>query len=112
LPDCSGHPVNLCSLDRPEAFLAAQSYRLFHWRAASDEINYRRFFDTNELAALCMESPQVFHRAHVLIGRLLGQGVIDGLRIGHIDGLPAPGQSLWRLTWLCLARVGQTRFHA
>jgi (1->4)-alpha-D-glucan 1-alpha-D-glucosylmutase len=106
----SGQPGHPSSFDRLDGLLAAQAYRLCHWRAASDEINYRRFFDTNELAALCMESPQVFYRAHALIGRLLGQRGIDGLRIDHIDGLLAPEQYLWRLAWLCLAEVGRSVF--
>src|SRR5262249_54821555 len=92
--DFNGQPGNAASFDRLDCLLAAQSYRLCHWRAASDEINYRRFFDNNELAALCMESPQVFHRAHALIGRLLGIAAVDGLRIDHIDGLLEPERYL------------------
>ena len=64
---------------------------------ASDEINYRRFFDINELAALSMERPEVFEATHELIFRLLREGKIDGLRIDHPDGLYDPQQYLERL---------------
>jgi (1->4)-alpha-D-glucan 1-alpha-D-glucosylmutase len=92
------------SFDRLDRLLQAQSYRLCHWRAASDEINYRRFFDINDLAALCIEKPEAFHAVNDLIGRLLEEGDVDGLRIDHVDGLYAPEEYLWRLHYLYLAR--------
>ena len=89
-----GDPASFDLLDK---LLDAQAYRLSFWRVASDEINYRRFFDINELAALSMERPEVFEAAHELIFRLLREGKIDGLRIDHPDGLYDPKQYLERL---------------
>lgn len=89
--------------DQPSAtaplhrLLERQAYRLAHWRVAADEINYRRFFDINDLAALRVENPQVFARIHVLVARLLGEGKLDGLRIDHLDGLYDPAQYCRRL---------------
>jgi (1->4)-alpha-D-glucan 1-alpha-D-glucosylmutase len=105
LVEFAGRAGDPASFDRLDILLDVQPYRLCHWRAASDEINYRRFFDINELAALSMESPQVFRHSHALIGRLLGEGALDGLRIDHIDGLLNPEQYLWRLQWLYLAEI-------
>ena len=92
------------SYDRLDRLLQAQSYRLCHWRAASDEINYRRFFDINDLAALCIEKPEAFHAANELVARLLGDDLVDGLRIDHVDGLYAPEEYLWRLQYVGLAQ--------
>ena len=78
--------ASICSI----ALLDEQAYRLSYWRVAADEINYRRFFDINELAALSMEKLEVFTAAHELVLRLLSQGKIDGLRIDHPDGLYDP----------------------
>ena len=85
------------SFDRLEKLLEDQAYRLSFWKVASDEINYRRFFDINELAAIRMEDRTVFAAAHELILRLIGQGLISGLRIDHVDGLLDPPQYLRRL---------------
>jgi (1->4)-alpha-D-glucan 1-alpha-D-glucosylmutase len=85
------------SFDLLDQLLEEQAYRLAHWRVATDEINYRRFFDINELAALCMENPDVFQKTHALILRLLECGKVDGLRIDHPDGLYDPTDYLWRL---------------
>ena len=85
------------SFDALERLLDEQAYRLAFWRVASDEINYRRFFDINELAALNMEKPEVFAATHELVLRLLVQGKADGLRIDHPDGLYDPKQYLRRL---------------
>ena len=98
------------SFDRLDKLLQMQSYRLCHWRAASDEINYRRFFDINDLAAISVEKPEVFHSMHGLIGRLLGEGTVEGLRIDHVDGLFGPEEYLWRLQWIYLAQVAQREF--
>ncbi len=85
------------SFDLLDQLLDDQAYRLAYWRVASDEINYRRFFDVNELAALSMEKLEVFTATHALVLRLLAQGKIDGLRIDHPDGLYDPKQYLERL---------------
>jgi len=83
--------------DRLDALLDAQAYRLCYWRVASDEINYRRFFDVNELSALSAEREDVFRATHELVLRLCGEGLVDGLRIDHPDGLYDPKQYLHRL---------------
>ena len=85
------------SFDLLDTLLQAQAYRLSYWRVASDEINYRRFFDVNELAAICVERPEVFDKAHALVQGLLDDGQIDGLRIDHADGLFDPTGYLWQL---------------
>jgi (1->4)-alpha-D-glucan 1-alpha-D-glucosylmutase len=85
------------SFDRLDDLLSAQPYRLAYWRVAAEEINYRRFFDINELAALRMEDPQVFERTHAFVFELLREGAIDGIRIDHVDGLYDPGDYLERL---------------
>ena len=78
------------SFDRLEQLLADQAYRLSFWHVAADEINYRRFFDINELAAIRVEEPAVFEAVHELTLRLISQGVVTGLRIDHADGLLDP----------------------
>ncbi|WP_223545050.1 malto-oligosyltrehalose synthase [Pseudomonas sp. A-B-19] len=70
--------------------LERQSYRLASWRTAADDINWRRFFDINELAGLRVERPTVFEATHTKIFQLVAEGLIDGLRIDHIDGLADP----------------------
>lgn len=77
--------------------LEAQAYRFAHWRVASDEINYRRFFDINDLAGLKTENPRVFESTHSFVLDLIGQGKIDGLRIDHPDGLYDPAEYYRRL---------------
>lgn len=83
--------------DALHELLEAQAYRLTYWRVASDEINYRRFFDINELAALRMENEQVFEATHAFVLELAASGVVDGLRIDHPDGLYDPAQYFRRL---------------
>jgi (1->4)-alpha-D-glucan 1-alpha-D-glucosylmutase len=85
------------SFDLLDQLLEEQAYRLSFWRVASDEINYRRFFDVNDLAALSMEREEVFLATHELIFELLRTGKVNGLRIDHPDGLYDPRQYLWRL---------------
>ena len=91
------------SQGKPESFNAlhelikAQAYRLAKWRVAADDINYRRFFDINELAALRAENDAVFDATHNLILQLASQHNIDGLRIDHPDGLFDPAGYLKRL---------------
>jgi (1->4)-alpha-D-glucan 1-alpha-D-glucosylmutase len=93
------------SFDRLDALLDRQSYRLAFWRVAAEEINYRRFFDINELAAVRMEDPAVFADTHRLLLRLVGEGKIQGLRIDHPDGLRDPAAYFRRLQESCLSAV-------
>lgn len=79
------------------ASLDAQHYRLVSWRRGPDEINYRRFFDVSDLAALRQEDPEVFAATHEFILSLVGDGIIDGLRVDHVDGLLDPLGYLERL---------------
>ena len=78
------------SFDRLHRLLEAQAYRIAHWRVAAEEINYRRFFNINELAGLRMELPQLFEHTHRLVFSLIERGDVQGLRIDHIDGLFEP----------------------
>jgi (1->4)-alpha-D-glucan 1-alpha-D-glucosylmutase len=111
---CAAHPVITQAIDRAVAqlrgdgsapassdalheLLEAQAYRLASWRVASDEINYRRFFDVNDLAALRMENETVLENTHRLTLELLRTGKLDGLRIDHPDGLYDPEQYFNRL---------------
>jgi (1->4)-alpha-D-glucan 1-alpha-D-glucosylmutase len=89
------------SFDRLDRLLNMQSFRLAHWRVASEEINYRRFFDVTELAALRMEDPVVFDKVHRFAFDLVHRGAVTGLRIDHVDGLFAPGDYLRRLQERC-----------
>ncbi len=103
----NGTPGQPHSFDRLDDLLGAQPYRLSFWRVAADEINYRRFFDINELAALSMEKRAVFEATHALILRLLCTGQVTGVRIDHPDGLYDPREYLQRLQAhyaLCAAR--------
>ncbi len=83
--------------DALHELLEQQHWRLAHWKTASYEINYRRFFDINGLVALRMEDEQVFWDAHRLLGELLTEEGVDGVRIDHVDGLTDPHQYLDRL---------------
>lgn len=76
--------------DRLHRLLERQSYRLSWWRAATDEINWRRFFDVNGLAGVRQEVPEVFEDTHRTVFRLYTEGLIDGVRIDHVDGLAYP----------------------
>ena len=93
----NGRPGARTSVDALDALIDAQAYRLAQWRVAADEINYRRFFDINELAALCMESAEVFEATHRFVLELAAAGAIDGLRIDHPDGLADPAGYFQRL---------------
>ncbi|MFJ2426903.1 malto-oligosyltrehalose synthase [Pseudomonas sp. NPDC087804] len=76
--------------DALHQLLERQSYRLASWRTAADDINWRRFFDINELGGLRVERPAVFEATHGKIFQLVAEGLVDGLRIDHIDGLADP----------------------
>ncbi|HQU47070.1 MAG TPA: malto-oligosyltrehalose synthase, partial [Pirellulales bacterium] len=86
----NGRPGEPSSFDRLEQLLDKQAYRLAYWRVAADEINYRRFFDVKELAAIRVELPAVFRTVHELVFRFLKAGWVTGLRIDHPDGLLDP----------------------
>ncbi|MBV8894122.1 MAG: malto-oligosyltrehalose synthase [Acidobacteria bacterium] len=73
-----------------DALIQDQHWRAAHFRVAADDINYRRFFNINELAGLRMELPELFDHAHHLAFELLRDGVLEGLRIDHVDGLLDP----------------------
>jgi (1->4)-alpha-D-glucan 1-alpha-D-glucosylmutase len=105
--DLNGASQDPQSFDELDKLLDAQVYRLSHWKAAADEINYRRFFDINELAAVCTEDPRVFQESHHLAFDLLVSGDAAGLRIDHIDGLYDPMEYLQRLQWTYLRFLGK-----
>jgi (1->4)-alpha-D-glucan 1-alpha-D-glucosylmutase len=96
----NGEPGNRASFDVLHDLLEHQAYRLAYWRTAADEINYRRFFDINELVALRMEVPAVFEAAHGLLWRLISDGKVTGVRIDHPDGLLDPVAYFKRLQQL------------
>src|SRR4029434_10662594 len=96
------------SFDRLAALLAQQAYRLCYWRVAAEEINYRRFFDVNDLAAIRVEHPDVFAAVHKLVFRLLRQGLVTGLRLDHPDGLFDPEQYFLDLQARCLQAPADT----
>ena len=96
-------PPSARSFDALDRLLDAQSYRLSSFRTAGEEINYRRFFAINELAAVRQEVPEVFAAAHALLLRLIASGEVTGLRIDHPDGLWDPAgyfRDLQRAAWL------------
>ncbi len=103
LRKANGQPGNPASLDRLHTLLEAQAYRLAFWRVSGEEINYRRFFDINDLVGLRMEDPQVFAETHRLIRRLMAEDLVSGMRIDHPDGLLNPVQYFARLQMLYAA---------
>jgi (1->4)-alpha-D-glucan 1-alpha-D-glucosylmutase len=88
----NGNPADPASFEQLHELIKAQAFRLANWRVASDDINYRRFFDSNDLAAICMENEAVFEATHRLVFSLMADGKVDGLRIDHPDGLYDPRQ--------------------
>ncbi len=99
----NGTPGDARSFDKLHTLLEAQPYRLAYWRTSSEQINYRRFFDVNDLVGLRMENPEVFARTHSLIRKMLADGDVTGLRIDHCDGMFNPRVYLERLQQLCAA---------
>jgi (1->4)-alpha-D-glucan 1-alpha-D-glucosylmutase len=89
-PIAAFNPSSVDGRERFCALLQRQHYRLAWWRTASDEINWRRFFDINELAAIRVEDDEVFETVHATVFRLYATGWIDGFRVDHIDGLAQP----------------------
>jgi (1->4)-alpha-D-glucan 1-alpha-D-glucosylmutase len=102
----NGERGTAASFDLLDALLRRQVYRLSHWRVATEEINYRRFFDINALAAIRMEDPQVFAETHQLIFRLIREGMVTGLRVDHLDGLYDPADYLEKLQQDCFVQRG------
>jgi (1->4)-alpha-D-glucan 1-alpha-D-glucosylmutase len=102
----NGAPGQPASFDLLDTLLAQQSYRLAFWRVASEEINYRRFFDVNSLAAVRVEREAVFRATHELVLELLANGSLTGLRIDHPDGLWDPAAYL-RLLQRSFLALGQ-----
>jgi (1->4)-alpha-D-glucan 1-alpha-D-glucosylmutase len=90
----NGEPGKPRSFDALEALLAEQAYRLSYWGVAAEEINYRRFFDINDLAAIRIEEPKVLEAVHEKAFQLLREGKVTGLRIDHVDGLFDPRRYL------------------
>jgi (1->4)-alpha-D-glucan 1-alpha-D-glucosylmutase len=80
------------SFDLLDALIDAQVYRLAYWRVAADEVNYRRFFDINDLAAIRTETDEAFQATHQLVLSLLAEGKATGLRVDHADGLWSPSR--------------------
>ena len=107
--DLNGTPGVAPSFDALHELIKAQAFHLAYWRVAADDINYRRFFDVNELAGLRMGQAEVFAATHHLIFDLVTQRKIQGLRIDHPDGLGDPGQYFCRLQQTLAQRldVGQ-----
>jgi (1->4)-alpha-D-glucan 1-alpha-D-glucosylmutase len=103
----NGTPGDPHSFDLLDALLGEQAYRLAYWRVAGEEINYRRFFDINELAAIRVEEPEVFAATHRLVFRLVGEGAVTGLRVDHPDGLYAPAEYFRRLQEGCARAQGR-----
>src|SRR5262245_18950269 len=90
LQEINGQRGDAASFDRLEKLINQQAYRLAYWRVASDQINYRRFFDINDLATVKMEHRDVFESSHALVFELLDRDIVQGLRIDHPDGLFDP----------------------
>jgi (1->4)-alpha-D-glucan 1-alpha-D-glucosylmutase len=105
--EANGRPGDPGSFDDLHALLEAQPYRLASWRTAVDEINYRRFFDINDLAGVRVENEVVFEATHALIGQWLAAGWLEGLRVDHPDGLFDPAGYFKRLQELSQAVTGQ-----
>ena len=103
----NGTPGEPGSFDPLHALLEEQAYRLAYWRVAADEINYRRFFDIDSLAALRMELPEVFAATHRLVLDLVSQGKVHALRIDHPDGLYDPASYFRAVRAAIAARGGE-----
>ncbi|MCK5573255.1 MAG: malto-oligosyltrehalose synthase, partial [Bacteroidetes bacterium] len=93
----NGEPGNPGSFNALDDLLSLQLFRLSFWKVATEEINYRRFFNINELVSVRVEDEQVFQATHAFVLKLLWQGMIDGLRVDHIDGLYDPTAYVKRL---------------
>jgi len=107
----NGTPNDPRSFDTLHDLIKAQVSRLAQWRAAADDINYRRFFDINDLAALRTENESVFTNTHRFVLDLLAQGKVNGLRIDHPDGLYDPAKYFERLQQSLSSDVEGQRQH-
>ncbi len=103
LATINGVEGQMSSFDMLHELLEAQPYRLALWRTSGEEINYRRFFDVNDLVGLRMENDKVFAATHCLIRKMLAEKSVTGLRIDHCDGLYNPEQYLVDLQRLYVA---------
>ena len=101
LAEINGRAGDPRSFDKLDEFLNAQAYRLAFWRVAAEEINYRRFFDINDLAAIRQEEAEVFDATHKLLLELVRSGAVTGLRIDHPDGLYLPRPYFAKLQQRC-----------
>jgi (1->4)-alpha-D-glucan 1-alpha-D-glucosylmutase len=106
LAQINGRPGDPRSFDKLDELLNAQSYRLAFWRVAAEEINYRRFFDVNDLAAIRMELPEVFDATHQLLLEFVRLDAVTGLRIDHPDGLYLPREYFEKLQRHCAKALG------
>jgi (1->4)-alpha-D-glucan 1-alpha-D-glucosylmutase len=97
------------TFDLLEQLIGNQAYRLSFWRVASDEINYRRFFDINELAAVRVEERPVFNAVHEVVLRFVRRGLVTGLRVDHVDGLLDPFKYLTDLQREAAAAASRKR---
>jgi (1->4)-alpha-D-glucan 1-alpha-D-glucosylmutase len=105
----NGTPGQPSSFDALHDLLETQAYRLSHWRTASHEINYRRFFDINTLAGLRVENPEVFEATHELLASLIRDRIVDAVRIDHPDGLFDPARYFAMLQDLAARALGLER---
>ncbi len=94
IKDFNGNAGSKDSFDLLDKLISAQNFRLSFWKVANEEINYRRFFNINELISLKMENDETFIRTHSFILRLIKDDLINGLRIDHVDGLYDPKKYL------------------
>jgi (1->4)-alpha-D-glucan 1-alpha-D-glucosylmutase len=108
----NGTPGIPHSFDLLDELLSHQCYRLSFWRVALEEINYRRFFDVNELAAICVEREDVFSAIHQLIFLFIKDGKVDGLRVDHPDGLYDPREYFRRLQRHYLLTLARRSFES
>jgi malto-oligosyltrehalose synthase len=104
----NGNPADPASFEELHELIKAQTFRLANWRVASDDINYRRFFDTNDLAGIRIENETVFEVTHRLILTLMKDGKVDGFRLDHPDGLYDPAQYFQRLQRGIATAVGDS----
>lgn len=101
LAEVSGKVGDPASFEALEALLTSQHYRFAYWRTSGERVNYRRFFDINDLAALRMEYEPAFQDTHRLVAQLCREGYLSGLRVDHLDGLSDPARYLGALKTLC-----------
>ncbi len=106
----NGHEGDPKSFDLLDNLLSQQIYRLSDWRVAAEEINYRRFFDINSLAAIRVEDFDVFEETHRLIFKLIAEKKVTGLRVDHPDGLHDPSEYFNRLQRSCFSIALRSRF--